>query len=378
MAALGEEIADTALLTRKLKGTRFWVEIGRASGMAAMATECPNPKNAKHYAAIVREAADRRRLSVIAKDFYESLMDANKPTTDSVASLEARIQVSGLHAGGDAKRIWEASEDAVNRIVKARESKYEVGVQTGLYSVDYATGGLFPEELTVLAARPSIGKSAMASQIAYASAMAGRPALFVSLEMAEWELAGRTLAAESSVNASVIRSASVSDDQIAELRHVVDQQRPLPLWFWRPQRATVAQIRAKAREISATTPLALIVVDYLQLVKPEDHRMFRRDQMAQIGRDLKELANEMRVAMLALSQLNREGEGNKPSLSQLSESGTIEQDANAVWLLHRESRAAEDALLMIEKNRSGVTGELQLRYDGSKTLFYCPQVSEFS
>lgn len=377
MAELGEPIDDPALLVSKLKGTRFFVEVGRASGLAKLMQECPNVKHAKHYAALVREASTRRKMSVIAKDFYESLMDPNAKPEDSVATLECRIRVSGMNASNEAKRSWEACQDAVDRIHKSRESKYEVGVQTGIYSLDNATGGLFPEELTVLGARPSIGKSAIAQQIAHNAAIAGRPALFISIEMSEWELGGRILSAESNASASQIRAAYVTDEHLAQFQNVIEHEKELFLWFWRPQRATVAQIRAKAREIAATKPLSLIVVDYLQLIKPEDSRMVRHEQISQIGKDLKELANEMRVAVLALSQLNREGEGNRPTLAQLSAGGAIEADANAVWLLHRENRASEDALLMIEKNRSGVTGDINLRYDGSKTLFYCPQVSSF-
>jgi replicative DNA helicase len=369
MHTLGEPIGDLAFLVGRLRETKFWVDIGRQAGLAKMATECPNAKHAIFYAAQIREAADRRRLAAISSEFYERLMDPNYKPDESIKLLDAKIATTGFKAGVEAVRISDASRQAIDRAVKSRESADAVGVQTGLYSIDNATGGLFPEELTVLAARPSIGKSALGAQIAYHSASQRRPALFVSLEMAEWELAARTLAAESTVDGRVIRAATLTDDNIEELRSVQHAQETLPLWIWRPQRASVAEIRCKAREIAATSGLALLVVDYLSLVRPDDPRAFRRDQLSQIGKDLKELANELKIPILALAQLNRTSEGERPKLSHLAESGTIEQDANSVWLLHREDRASVKSLLLIEKNRSGPTGDIELEYDPGRTTF---------
>lgn len=373
MHTLGEPIGDLAFVVGRLRETKFWVDIGRQAGLARLATECPNAKHAVHYASQVREAADRRRLADISSAFYQRLMDPLIKPDESIKLLEAKIATTGFKAGVDAVRISEASKQAIDRAVKFREVGDAVGVQTGLYTIDNQTGGLFPEELTVLAARPSIGKSALGAQIAYHAASQNRPALFVSLEMAEWELAARTLASESSVDGRLIRAATLTDDNIEELRAVQQSQEALPLWIWRPQRATVAEIRAKAREIAATSGLALLVVDYLSLVRADDPRAFRRDQLSQIGKDLKELANEMEIPVLALAQLNRTSEGERPKLSHLAESGTIEQDANSVWLLHREDRNSPETLLMIEKNRSGPTGDLKLTYDLGRTTFRdCP------
>lgn len=369
MHTLNEPLGDVAFLVGRLSQTKIWDEIGGVAGIGRLTTDCPSAGHAVFYASQVREAADRRRLADIASRFYENLTDPLVKPDAAIKLLDSKIATTGYKAGAEAVLIPEASRGAIQKSRDRENQKYAVGVQTGIYGIDNASGGLFPEELTVLAARPSIGKSALGAQIAYHAASQGRPSLFVSMEMAEWEIAARTLAAESNVDSRAIRAGSLTDDQIAELEAVVETQKDIPFWIWRPRAPSVAEIRAKAREIAAVQGLALLVVDYLSLVRADDQRAFRRDQLSQIGKDLKELANELKIPVLALAQLNRSSEGEKPKLSHLAESGTIEQDANAVWLLHREDRASTKAVLMIEKNRSGPTFDVKLEFDPVRTTF---------
>ncbi len=369
MHTLNEPLSDIAFLVGRLSQTKIWDEIGGVAGIGKLSNDCPNAAHATFYASQVREAADRRRLAELSAKFYENLMDPMVKPGDAIKLFDSKIATTGYKAGAEAVLLAEASKSAVGKSKDREKAKYAVGVPTGIYGVDGASGGLFPGELTVLAARPSIGKSALGAQIAYHCASQNRPALFVSMEMAEWEIASRTLAAESNVDSRAIRAATLTDDQIAELEIVIKQQESIPFWIWRPRSPSVPEIRAKAREIAAVRGLSLLVVDYLSLIRPEDSRAFRRDQLSQIGKDLKDLADELKVPVLALAQLNRSSEGEKPKLSHLAESGTIEQDANAVWLLHRENRAATEAILMIEKNRSGPTFDVKLEFDPVRTTF---------
>lgn len=371
MHTLGEPIGDLAYLLGKLRDTKIWAGIGQHAGLAKLAKDCPSAAHATHYASQIREAADRRRMAAIASRLYEHLTDAMMRPDDALKLFDAKVATSGFKAGVEAVEMHVASLGAINKSIEARspDKKYAVGVQTGIYAIDGASGGLFPEELTVLAARPSIGKSALGSQIAYHAASQGRPSLFVCMEMAEWEMAARTLAAGSDIDSRSIRAGTLNDEQIQVLMGVVEEQKSIPMWLWRPRSPTVPEIRAKAREIAAIRGLGLLVVDYLSLVKPDDPRAFRRDQLSQIGKDLKDLASEMKIPVLALAQLNRSSEGEKPKLSHLAESGTIEQDANAVWLLHRDNRASTEALLMVEKNRSGPTFDVRLEFDPARTTF---------
>lgn len=371
MHTLGEPVGDVAYLVGKLRETKLWDQIGKQAGLARLATDCPNASHASYYASQVKDAANRRRIAAIASRLYEHLSDPQMSPDDAIKLFDAKVATSGFRAGVEAIEIHRASLGAIEKSIEARlpERRRAVGVQTGINAIDRVSGGLFPEELTVLAARPSIGKSALGSQIAYHAASQGRPALFVCMEMAEWEMAARTLAASSDIDSRAIRAGSLTDEEIEVLMQVVEEQKGIPMWLWRPRSPTVAEIRAKAREIAAIRGLGLLVVDYLSLVKADDPRAFRRDQLSQIGKDLKDLASELKIPVLALSQLNRSSEGEKPKLSHLAESGTIEQDANAVWLLHRDDRASVEALLMVEKNRSGPTFDVRLEFDPVRTTF---------
>ena len=381
MHAAGDPVGDTTLLYQKLRGAKFLPKIGGIGGLGKLATSAQSAAHAEYYASLVRDAADRRRLSAIASQFYESLSDPQVSPSDAIRTLEGRMLATGYRATVDPVGIGQAYDRMIERIFEARKRENDVGVQTGLANVDATTGGLFPGELCVCAARPSMGKTAIGFQIAEYAAEQGRPVLFVSLETEDWELAARSAAAAShkygdgkDINGAEIRAAKyLSDDQIALLQAMARMKKDVPLKIWRPTRTTVAGIRSQAKMLAATSGLALLAVDYLQLIDPADSRALRHEQLSQIGKDLKRLANELDIPVLALAQINRKGEGEKPKLSQLEGSGSLEQDANTVWLVHREDRAASDAVLMIEKNRSGSTGDLELMYDCPRTVFYDPK-----
>lgn len=376
MDATGEPVGDVAFLAGRLADTKMWEAIGKASGIGRLAVDCPAAANAAFYASQVRQASDRRRLAKIASELYEKLMDAMIDPYDALQWFEARVASVGFNSSAASVFISQAAAGSIGLVRKAKESKYEVGVQCGLPSVDNVTGGLFPGELVVIAARPSIGKSALGAQIAYHAATQGRPTLFVSLEMETTELGGRILSYETGIDGRTIRAARVTDQEIEAMENAVENMQQVPMHLWRPIRTTVAEIRAQARLMQASGGIALLMVDYLSLIKPQDPRAFRRDQLSQIGKDLKELASELDIPVVALAQLNRDSEGNKPKLSHLAESGTIEQDASSVWLLHREHRASTSALLMIEKSRNGVVGEVALEYVPEQTYFR-DSVSDF-
>jgi replicative DNA helicase len=309
-------------------------------------------------------------LSSIAAEFYESLSDPQVSPSDAVSVLESKMASSGFNAAVEPVDMETAYMKMIDRIYESQKRQYDVGVQTGLRTVDDTTGGLFPGELCICAARPSIGKTALGFQIAEYAADQGRPALFVSLETEDWELAARSAAAETGINGAAIRSAKLTDDQMSLLKAMARAKAGIPLKIWRPVRTTVASIRSQAKLMAATGGIALLAVDYLQLIDPADPRALRHEQLSQIGKDLKRLANELDIPVLALAQINRKGEGERPKLSQLEGSGSLEQDANTVWLINREDRSATDAVLMIEKNRSGSVGDVPLVYDCEKTMFY--------
>lgn len=369
MHGAGEPINDTTVLVQKMRSTRFWVHVGGAAGIGRLAQACPNASHAVYYASQIRQAADRRRLSKIAADFYQNLQDELMTPADAIGELEGKMLQSGYQSTADAIDLHGSYEMLIGRIREAMKKKHAVGVQTGLMDVDAVTGGLFPGELCICAARPSIGKTALGFQIASHAASQNRPALFVSLETEEWELAARSAAVQSNLNGAEIRAASLNDEQMEMLQRLSDEAKGVPLRIWRPVRTTVAAIRAQAKMMAATTGIAILVVDYMQLIDPEDTRDLRHEQLSKIGKALKRLANELDIPVVALAQINRKGEGERPKLSQLEGSGSMEQDANSVWLIHREDRAASEAVLFIEKNRSGSVGDVELLYDCERTVF---------
>lgn len=368
MDILGEPVTDSTLVIQKLSKTDLLARLGGIPGIAALFLECAFAPDAPFYAEQVRDAGDRRRLADLFADFYDRIKDSKIRPKDAISALLAEVAVIGLSGDVEAIRMPDAAKQTIERIKRAKESKYSVGVQTGLYGIDSVTGGLFPEELVLLAARPGIGKSALAAQIADYAALQNRTSLFISMEMAEWELAGRWLAGGTDVDSRSIRSGRVDEESIEKMQSMIEQHKDHPAWIWRPRRPTVPKIRAKCKEIEIQHGLALVVVDYIQLIKGNNPNDQERDRLSQIGKDLKDLASELKVPVLALSQLNRSAEDERPSLNMLSGSGTLEQDANAVWMLHRP-RDKDETVLVIEKNRGGQVGDVPLIFDGAKTMY---------
>jgi replicative DNA helicase len=239
---------------------------------------------------------------------------------------------------------------------------------TGLDTIDNSLGGLFPGELTVVAARTSNGKTALALQIAEHNAERNRPVLFFSLEMTATELGQRLLCGRTQVDNRDVRKGTVGADDVARLIGETKILATLPLWVWARYGTTLAMIRGLSQIHHSRHGIRMIVVDYIARVKRTDFRMERREFIGEITNGLKDLAKELNVPVLALSQLNREAEGETPSLAMLSESSSVENDADAVLFLHRD-REHPETKLIIAKQRHGVTGTFSLYFDGPRTRF---------
>ena len=236
-----------------------------------------------------------------------------------------------------------------------------------------------PGELGILAARPAMGKTALAMQKALHNARQGRRVLFVSLEMRNRELARRLLCQEAELDSRLLRGRRVDAAARARLQAAHEELAGLPIRLWDPASATLAEIRGVARHMRATGGLYLLIVDYLGLIKPsaDSKRLQRHEQVQQTSAGLKELAKELCIPVLALCQLNREADGEEPRLSHLRESGAIEQDADMVLLLHHPEREQSKsgnqkkriAYLIIGKHRHGETGRIKLQWHPSETRF---------
>jgi replicative DNA helicase len=266
---------------------------------------------------------------------------------------------------------------------RMRGEQTQDAIDTGFSDLDALMGGLHNSELIILAARPSMGKTAFAMNIAEYAAMAvGRPVLFVSLEMSGVELADRLLCSVARVDSHRLRNGTLANSDKLRLVETASEISKAPLYVDDSPSRTVSEISAAARRIKRReNDLGLIVIDYLQLIEPDNPNDSRQEQVAKIARRLKGLAREAKVPMLCLAQLNRQAEDSRdhrPRLSHLRESGAIEQDADVVMFVHREEyylRGEEQkeheglAEIIISKQRNGPVGDVELRWEKKFTRF---------
>ncbi len=368
--AAGEPIDDTTLLVDRFRRAGLLEPLGGRAGIGRLSIDCPNPAHAAAYARDVKESATRRRLRVLAAQLADR---AETPTIDPSETIDwAEAELTRHRSGGGpaAVSLASATRTALEDILATRTNGRGVGLPTGLWRVDECLGGLYPGELVILAARPSIGKSAMGCQIAQHNAERRRPVLLVSLEMTGRDIALRGLAQRLGREVRALRAGvGIDAEDITAANSYAAELDPVPMFIWSSRSATLAKIRAAARVQQATTGLSMLVVDYLGLIAPADRRKPRWEQVTEASGDLKSLALELGVPVVCLCQLGREAEKVLPRLDHLRDSGSIEQDADVVMLLHRESRDATSATLDIAKNRCGVTGILSLGFDPGATRF---------
>jgi replicative DNA helicase len=376
----GKPITDARAVHAELKRAGLLDAIGGVAGIARLVRDTPNVANANYHASTIRRGANLRRLAALGQLLVDGANDPQTQPADLIAQVDAMAaQVAAGESSQGTVTIQQATVAAIERADRARQGKSGVAVPSGIHSLDQTIGGFFPGELVVLAARPSIGKSALAAQIASHNAMRQRSVLLVSLEMDAASIANRELAAEIGSEVRAIRNGVLTDQQRAEAERYAAELEGVPYEIYYGRNATVSRIRGLSRIIAAKPQgLALVVVDYLGLITANDRRKPRWEQITEISGALKTLALELQVPILALSQLNRDAENRPPTLAQLRDSGAIEQDADVVMLLHRESRDAEEAELNIAKNRNGATGAMTLSFDPATTTFSDASLTEWA
>jgi replicative DNA helicase len=350
-------------------GFAYLVDLGNGSFSAS---------SARRYAEIVRERATLRGLQQIAADTLASCASpAGRTPAQIAAEAEAGMLALLDHSDTDPVRLQDALCDVLADVEDRRERGGDLaGLSTGFSHLDAMTGGLEPGQLMIVAARPSVGKTAAGCNIASHVAASGVPALFFTLEMSRREIAARILAAGSGVTVQAMRAGTGNRDHWDSMTAAAAATAPWKLFVDDTPAVTVAYVRAKARRIQRAHGLGLIVVDYLGLMRGTGDN--RTQEVGSISRGLKALAKELKVPVIALAQLNRATEtrpDKRPILADLRDSGEVEQDADIVAMLHRESmsRAAPEweglAELLIRKNRNGPTGEVLLSFDGPRMRF---------
>ena len=395
-------IANPVTLAHYFREEDDLAEVGGAVYLARLAGAAVTVAGAPHYGRIVLELAARRRLIDLANQAIESahdqMTDTARVLADFIAGLDGCLDLlaNSERRATSLAAAMTASLARTEAAVKA--GGHVTGVTTGLAALDDLSGGLHPGELTVFAGRPGMGKTALGLGLARAAARAGHATLFFTLEMPPEQLAQRIMASESGVAADAQRRGRIDSDQYGALEMVRRRHEREPLDLIDASGMTIQMIAATARRVHRRRKVGLIVVDYLQLVAPSDSaaRRNRVDEVTEISAGLKRLARELAVPVVALAQLNRglEARDNKrPRLSDLRDSGAIEQDADLIGFIHREieylkrdrpdpsdeaatndwrsacNTVRDHADLIIDKHRQGPTATLELRYDGARMLF---------
>lgn len=377
---------DLAVVAEELKTARRLDEVGGYAYLTQVSGRIPTTAQASYFISKVRELHLLREIIRAATGAVESCHGYTGGLEEFVDKIEQEIfAVTQDRVGDAAKPMREPTVEAMGIIHKLLDKKGELtGVPTGFVDLDRLTNGFQRQEMIVLAARPSMGKTSLALNFAEAAALPRRgtpsPTLIFSLEMSAAQLALRMLCSRAKVNMQQLRNGVLptGDNHQQRLLTVADEFHNSPLFIDDSSHLSIMELRAKARRLQARHKLGLLVVDYLQLLSPTDSSMPREQQVAEASRGLKALAKELNVPVIVLSQLNRasEKENRAPKLADLRESGSIEQDADVVLMLTRPKEAdekfqvaADSAELIVAKQRNGPVGDLKLTFLRDITRF---------
>lgn len=384
---------DILSLTSKLKEKGLLERVGGTTFLTELTTMVPSSANIKHYAEIVMKKFMMRELISASEHISHLGFNEAGELEEILDSAEKKIFDITQHFSttGNFKDLTPLLQDAVDRFHKLSSADHEIrGVETGFKSLDDILGGFQKTDLVILAARPSVGKTALALDIARRTAHIHKNAVGIfSLEMSADQLVDRIVSAHSKIDNSVIRKGvrvqqgSWRDDVFKNISTALDELSRTPIYIDDQAGNTIMKMRSAARKLKIEKGLKLLIVDYLQLMTPTNARSGDSmvQQVTEISRGLKQLAKELQIPIVALSQLSRavENRGGKPKLSDLRDSGSIEQDADCVIFIHSDDADIRDENgkmkevqrkhLIIAKHRNGPLGEVQLDYHTRTNTF---------
>ena len=364
---------DVVLLAEELKQRGHIEDIGGYAYLAELWDAAPTAANAEYYARIVRDRAVVRNLIHAGTEILRDAYDQAQPADDLVAQAEHKIfELAQMGISGQTVTLQEALRAAYDRIDKnSMGGKSITGISTGYADLDEITAGLQNQEVTIIAARPSVGKTSFALNMIRNIVLDDKQSVFfVSLEQSRIELAERLLCCHARVDSHKVRTGRLSGDDISKLIQAGGELGGARLFIDDNAGQGMLKIAANARRLKMRHDLKLVVIDYLQLIEPDNRRDPRQEQVAQVSRRLKFLAKELDIPVVALAQVNRSSEerqDHRPRLADLRESGSIEQDADVVMMLHRPDRYEPGqnegvVEVIVGKNRNGPTGEITLAY----------------
>lgn len=376
---------DIVTVSEALRKSKQLEGVGGVSYLTQLTTVVPTAANIEHYARIVKEKALLRQLIQSATQIVQNSLESESNATEMIDTAEKMIfDIGQAQVEGKSYQIKEIIHESMETIDQLFQKKEHVtGVATGFHDFDTMTAGLQSSDLVIVAGRPSMGKSAFATAICeHVGINLKKPLAIFSLEMSKEQLVQRMLCSHARVDAQKVRTGYLSHQDWPKLTSAAGKLSEAPIFIDDTPSQTALEIRAKARRLKMKHDIQLIVIDYLQLMQGSKSSESRQQEISEISRSLKALAREIRVPVIAVSQLSRAVEqrtGNRPQLSDLRESGAIEQDADLVVFLFREEYYApteenkNKAEAIIAKQRNGPTGSIPLVFIKDWTRFDNPE-----
>ncbi|HEX5744187.1 MAG TPA: replicative DNA helicase [Candidatus Saccharimonadales bacterium] len=376
---------DVLTLSDKLKNNSHLDQIGGAGYLTELTNFVPTAAHVEQYADIVAQKAMRRRLIAASKEIVDLGYDESKHLHALIEEAEVKLfDVSQKHVKQDIVSLEKVLADSFDRLDDLHKDKAKIrGIPSGFKDMDSMLAGFQRSDLVILASRPSMGKTALALNIAHNVAVkASEPVLIFSLEMSKEQLVDRLLSIESGVDAWALRTGNLTDSDFEKIGHAMGTLSEAQIFIDDTPAITVSDLRTKARREAHRHPLGMIIVDYLQLMSGGSRfggdYSNRVQEISEISRGLKGVARELNVPVLALSQLSRSVESRSPQIPQLAdlrESGSIEQDADVVAFIYREEYYNPETDrkkltdILVKKHRNGPVGNIELFFENEKQRF---------
>jgi replicative DNA helicase len=356
---------DLVILAERLSRSGHLEDVGGPAYLASLWDAAPTAANWEHYARIVRERALMRRLAACAQAVAALAERPGGEADDAVEEAERLVFAVAQRQQGRAVRLDKALDEWEQGYDERATRGAVPGVEPGIPGLASVVPGFMPGELVIVAARPAVGKTAVALALARAAARNGTGVLFCSLEMPRGQLAERLIAAEARIDGQHLRLGTLPLSEVERMAGACRVLRGLPVWIDDAASQSVQRICGTARRLAARHGIGLVVVDYAGLIRPADPRRSRHEQVGHDSGALKALAKDLGVPVLLLAQLNREvtsRSDGKPRLSDLRDSGSLEQDCDTCVLLHQPDPSQDRLDFIVAKQRSGPTGECSARF----------------
>lgn len=377
------DVIDLITLTESLRSSGDLSAVGSSGYVTSLTSAVPTSANVEYYARIVRDSSVRRTMVRIASEIVSTAHDESLESRYIIEEAERKIfEITDRQQTGNYKSAAEVVAETIEAIEKLYHTKDNyTGVPSGFSDLDNMTSGFQRSEFIVIGARPSVGKTALACTMAANIAIRNKtPVGFFTLEMSDMALMQRIIASEARIGSQKIRTALLTPADFHALTEAAARIYEAPLYIEDTPNMKLLDLRAQARRMITQNDVQIIFVDYLTLITPErEANVPRHEQIAEISRSLKALARELDIPVIALSQVRRETEGKVPTLADLRESGSIEQDADVVIFLHRERNFDRDedegpmgnveTQIIVAKQRNGPVGTVHLAFLPQYTKF---------